>query len=186
MSSFSWILSKQSPPTTSNMSFSLGAINRDTVVTAVIIFASIAFSSFYIYVDIEKIKESAEQEKKTVQEEKDLLKEENLRLSKRLLLYEGAKQAIDSLTLDDCEHYETVLKSTLHQIEQRKCNLLKNQIESEKGNRLCVVCQEKEKSVVLLPCRHLCLCYGCSESHQSIARCPLCRQSVNEKITVFA
>ncbi len=44
------------------MSFSLGAINRDTVVTAVIIFASIAFSSFYIYVDIEKIKESAEQE----------------------------------------------------------------------------------------------------------------------------
>ena len=42
--------------------------------------------------------------------------------------------------------------------------------------KLCVVCQEKEVSMILLPCRHACLCDSCS-SHIT-HKCPMCRAFV--------
>jgi RING finger protein 26 len=50
---------------------------------------------------------------------------------------------------------------------------------------MCVVCQENEKSVVLLPCRHLCLCAVCAE-HDLLTMCPLCREAIVHKISVFS
>ncbi|KAJ1403709.1 hypothetical protein B484DRAFT_338341 [Ochromonadaceae sp. CCMP2298] len=50
---------------------------------------------------------------------------------------------------------------------------------------MCVICCEKEKSVVLLPCRHLCLCDTCS-THDQLVICPLCREPIVHKISVFA
>lgn len=51
---------------------------------------------------------------------------------------------------------------------------------------LCVICQDRRKSVVLLPCRHLCLCRICStdlKKYHTI--CPLCRKSFREAIQVY-
>lgn len=49
----------------------------------------------------------------------------------------------------------------------------------------CVVCLERPSSVVLLPCRHCCLCKECSESLISLQLCPTCRAEIHEKIEVF-
>lgn len=64
--------------------------------------------------------------------------------------------------------------------------LLYQELEEERESRLCVVCQDEHKCIILLPCRHLCLCDVCSIA---IVRrrggCPVCRQHVRETMKVF-
>lgn len=67
--------------------------------------------------------------------------------------------------------------------EKRRQNK-KDEIQSE-----CVVCQDSVKSVVLLPCRHLCLCMGCLEVFMRRMRyqriCPLCRERIENYMQVY-
>ncbi len=47
----------------------------------------------------------------------------------------------------------------------------------------CVVCLEAAPAVVLLPCKHLCLCAGCAPH---LANCPVCRTPAASQMTVYA
>lgn len=47
----------------------------------------------------------------------------------------------------------------------------------------CAVCLERQKTVLLRPCNHMCLCETCSDS---VRECPLCRQAIIERIRVHA
>lgn len=60
-------------------------------------------------------------------------------------------------------------------------------VDSEESDaRLCVVCREAGKEVILLPCRHVCLCVACSGYLLSRNRhCPLCRTRVRQYMHVF-
>jgi hypothetical protein len=41
---------------------------------------------------------------------------------------------------------------------------------------LCIICMEKKKDVLFQPCKHICLCYGCSlDLFKNTNLCPLCR-----------
>lgn len=54
---------------------------------------------------------------------------------------------------------------------------------------LCAVCQDAEKSVMLEPCRHICVCADCAESLLKQGRtkrnCPLCREYIRGTLRVF-
>ena len=73
----------------------------------------------------------------------------------------------------------------LARIHKQKEKVLREQADTARDQRLCVICQENEKNTLLLPCRHLCLCKECSR-REELDKCPLCRKGIDQKIDVFA
>lgn len=64
--------------------------------------------------------------------------------------------------------------------------------ENVKGPKLnnddlfCVVCQERDKCILILPCKHLCLCNECNRMLKTYNRvCPICRTKVQNTMKVF-
>lgn len=43
----------------------------------------------------------------------------------------------------------------------------------------CIACLQERKNVIILPCRHCCVCYTC---FQRVDKCPVCRTSVEAHI----
>ncbi|GLU22593.1 hypothetical protein SLE2022_386570 [Rubroshorea leprosula] len=50
------------------------------------------------------------------------------------------------------------------------------------GSRACRKCGERESSVLLLPCRHLCLCTMCGSS--LVGTCPVCDSAMNASLHI--
>ena len=50
----------------------------------------------------------------------------------------------------------------------------------------CCVCLAERKSVVLLPCRHMCVCEACGLDDESLLdKCPMCRTNITHRFRVF-
>ncbi|EHA8587611.1 putative BOI-related E3 ubiquitin-protein ligase 3 [Cocos nucifera] len=54
--------------------------------------------------------------------------------------------------------------------------------EELRQRRGCKVCQQKEVGVLLLPCRHLCLCRDCEST---VHTCPICQSLKNASFQIF-
>ncbi|KZV29393.1 hypothetical protein F511_15925 [Dorcoceras hygrometricum] len=51
-------------------------------------------------------------------------------------------------------------------------------------SRNCKRCGERESCVLLLPCRHLCLCNVCGSGSQQLQACPVCNATMNATLHV--
>ena len=50
---------------------------------------------------------------------------------------------------------------------------------------MCIVCMERERSVVLMPCRHIVMCAECGHHVVSLKNgCPMCRQEICSHIVI--
>ncbi|KAJ6297885.1 hypothetical protein OIU76_019072 [Salix suchowensis] len=56
-----------------------------------------------------------------------------------------------------------------------------NGAQDNRGSWMCRNCNREESCVLLLPCRHLCLCTGCGSS---LHTCPICRATKNASVHV--
>ena len=55
----------------------------------------------------------------------------------------------------------------------------------DREESLCCCCWELPKSVVLLPCRHMCVCEACGMDERTLPTCPMCREQILQRIKVF-
>ncbi|CAA3010773.1 BOI-related E3 ubiquitin- ligase 1-like [Olea europaea subsp. europaea] len=52
------------------------------------------------------------------------------------------------------------------------------------SDRKCKRCGERESTVLLMPCRHLCLCYICGSGCHGLEACPVCNCAMNGTLHV--
>ncbi|OXA37164.1 mitochondrial ubiquitin ligase activator of nfkb 1 isoform X2 [Folsomia candida] len=83
--------------------------------------------------------------------------------------------------------YKSIYPETIIQIENKHDTVTaKNTVGETLNQQLCIVCQEAPRNIVLLNCRHFCLCQSCYDILQNRGQnCPVCRSNVEGKIEVF-
>jgi hypothetical protein len=62
-----------------------------------------------------------------------------------------------------------------------KVTQLQKQLEEEQGKLQCVICFERKRDTIVLPCMHFLTCYQCLGSLSS-NRCPHCRSNIQGKL----
>lgn len=91
-------------------------------------------------------------------------------------------------------HSQQPVSSRLRQVRKlpaaeassSKDDLLERLQREVQDSRLCVVCQDREKCIVVLPCQHLCLCVQCTATvHRENGKCPICRQPLRKAMKVY-
>jgi len=92
---------------------------------------------------------------------------------------------ITKKSLEEVEIVETQLKKLIAQCMVQKERLVKDQLCKEQEKQTCVICQVEPKSVLLMPCRHFCVCKECG-NRDELDKCPLCRETVVNRIDVYS
>mmetsp|Transcript_20806 Transcript_20806/g.43465 ORF Transcript_20806/g.43465 Transcript_20806/m.43465 type:complete len:97 (+) Transcript_20806:72-362(+) len=80
---------------------------------------------------------------------------------------------------------EANLDYSLGVVRRRREEVIRNRATEGRSEKLCCVCMEKERQVLLMPCRHLCVCRGCSEDAR-LLDCPICRSDISERMVVYS
>ena len=57
-------------------------------------------------------------------------------------------------------------------------------IQTKPSSHTYVICLTKPKSILLIPCNHLCICKVCAK-HKSLRKCPICHKTVQRKREVY-
>eukprot|EP01138_Halocafeteria_seosinensis_P001148 gb/GECG01001174.1/.p1 GENE.gb/GECG01001174.1/~~gb/GECG01001174.1/.p1 ORF type:complete len:537 (+),score=85.81 gb/GECG01001174.1/:1-1611(+) len=142
----------------------------------------------------------AEKEKDTTTVVIRNLQRQNGELSKEVRKLNGDPQAIDELSLEELRSLESTLEQALQRTRRRRDVKIQESMGTELERKLCVACCCQEKTVLLLPCKHLCMCDDCSSQLMEAAaedarrsrnedlkpHCPICRAEVSQLMSIFS
>ncbi|CAH0485699.1 unnamed protein product [Peronospora farinosa] len=110
----------------------------------------------------------------------------------RAALSKVASVSLTNCKMEELKEWEQQLESTLSHVrsikEEKALEVQKKldrQVEEQNELKLCVICLSNEKSILCLPCRHLCLCKTCSY-RQEVTKCPICRLEIEEMLAVYS
>ena len=74
-----------------------------------------------------------------------------------------------------------VITDTMRKLE-KEIQQLKKENQQLKDQRLCKICREKDRTVVFLPCGHMCSCEPCAER---LRKCPICNILIRATVKAF-
>jgi len=103
------------------------------------------------------------------------------------------ERRLDSLPSEDLAAAEAELEALLRMVrcnrqkrwEQQLQSVQRRHAEVSRGRQeleeeqSCVVCSELEKTMLFMPCRHLCTCEACAAQ---LSVCPICRAQIEDKV----
>jgi len=96
---------------------------------------------------------------------------------------------LENLSLVELHELESFHHDGLRRISNVKVALMQRQIDGLKREKealrdqvLCIVCADKEISLVLLPCGHRCVCKTCG---LILSKCPICRDPIESRVHTF-
>lgn len=123
----------------------------------------------------------------------------------------GEASVVSGLTASQLAELEAELEASLRSVRQAKEIKMREELGEEKEKQSCVVCMTQPKTVLLLPCKHLCLCHDCAqklidgakrEAARAVRRdgttaaaaaaaaaqpkCPICRATVAQTLDVYS
>jgi len=91
------------------------------------------------------------------------------------------EQELDTLLRNVRSHHQQRMLQQLQSVQRRHAEECKGR-QSLEEEQACIVCSELEKTMLFLPCRHLCTCEACaSQLHQ----CPICRAEIDSKVHAY-
>jgi len=94
-------------------------------------------------------------------------------------------EAAKTIRSSSSSYGDTPSSETKNRSHLSKSALLK-ELEKEREDKLCVICQDRFKCFILLPCRHFCLCQICMQIlAESNPVCPICRHYVYDNLKIY-
>jgi hypothetical protein len=88
---------------------------------------------------------------------------------------------------DEFRSIENDLRAALKRVTKSKSEMEKkksNNNNNTNNDNNCCICLENKKNILLMPCKHLCLCKDCVKHIDDC--CPVCRSHVTNSITVYS
>jgi len=76
--------------------------------------------------------------------------------------------------------------SDLEEVSLHTQELIIKKKKEQREARLCVVCIDQERTNVVVPCGHFCLCEVCTEQLPKPIKCPVCRGGAREILRVYS
>jgi hypothetical protein len=56
----------------------------------------------------------------------------------------------------------------------------------DQGDNKCLICCDKKRNILLLPCRHVCYCQECGTNPAiTVNKCPFCRKNVDDVMKIY-
>ena len=126
---------------------------------------------------------------------------EELAAAIKKLAESGDLDDFPSNDIDDWVEAEKLLTNAASAV-----NVIRDRIEKRNKtlsvSSLCIICRSRPRSVVLMPCKHLCCCPSCSKAllnggawepdeqqtktfPETKAQCPVCRDTIKDIVNVF-
>lgn len=93
-------------------------------------------------------------------------------------------QIIDLLNNNFGEEVEKLINNCASKGAQTYCNIMYSAIDKSKKrgeDNKCIICTEKQKNVLFLPCKHITTCMQCSQKITD-GLCPLCRCKIDARV----
>lgn len=114
-----------------------------------------------------------QQQQQQLQLQQQILRQEQQRLHDERVMKEAAARQSNSLTSISLTESSSKAKAD------------SSVSANNDDTNVCCVCLDDPRSVVLFPCRHLCLCEKCSQFHKNMKTCPICRVEIAQMFRVF-
>lgn len=116
-----------------------------------------------------------------------------------ICIHKYASKLLCLASIQELRSLESTLEHALSKARKIRDIKIQQSMGDELERKLCVACYTHERTVLMLPCKHLCMCDGCSSLLMSTAaedarrsrqedlkpRCPVCRADVNQLMSIF-
>ncbi|GBG34151.1 E3 ubiquitin-protein ligase RNF26 [Hondaea fermentalgiana] len=97
--------------------------------------------------------------------------------------HSSAQDLASTADSDELQQLMATLLHTARLVRREKDTRMNDQLSALADVVKCVICQDHARSVVFMPCRHLCVCPSCRKQLQR-NECPMCRARIESSVNV--